>query len=393
MHLNKRALLAASFLGVILIGWALHMLADRQPGSSGNLSSSDTFEITGPAGAPATPFVTAPRWESIPQPFYVVIDVTGAEEAVVAQPPRSSATSSVGVRRPSATPPTHGGGSSQPKAVGNTTYTTNSTIIATGDNIVIASDGSIVTVGDNPIVRANTGDATASSVIAVDTQDTTMHTGDSAQTVLGTSASSTAPRSSSSTQNAATTTSNVGVATSSNGTGGRAVGIAGYTDRSIGISGSDNVLTYDDSNVFIDRNGTLNGNTGDTDTSGLNVVDSIGSSVRTGNSVGTTRSSNSAPAGNSSVSTTGGTSATVVGPNGTATASGQDTLVIGGDGIQDFGAHIQGNQNVATYDDGNTTIGGTGNVNAQVGDSATSGAVVMGIRDSEVASGNSNYSN
>jgi hypothetical protein len=75
--------------------------------------------------------------------------------------------------------------------------------------------------------------------------------------------------------------------------------------------------------------------------------------------------------------------------NGISTATGQDTLVVGGDGLDDNGVRIHGDRNVATYDDGNVAIGGVGNVNAQIGDSDTSGAVVMGVRDSNVAAGDS----
>ena len=55
--------------------------------------------------------------------------------------------------------------------------------------------------------------------------------------------------------------------------------------------------------------------------------------------------------------------------------------------MDDNGVRVHGNRNVATYDDGNVAVGGTGNVNAQIGDSDTSGAVVMGVRYSDIAAG------
>ena len=42
-----------------------------------------------------------------------------------------------------------------------------------------------------------------------------------------------------------------------------------------------------------------------------------------------------------------------------------------------------------TYDDSNVVIGGIGNVNAQIGDSDTSGTVAMAIRDSVIEAGGS----
>ena len=41
-------------------------------------------------------------------------------------------------------------------------------------------------------------------------------------------------------------------------------------------------MTYDDSNVFIDRDGKINANTGDTDSAGLNAVATLRSTVTAG---------------------------------------------------------------------------------------------------------------
>jgi hypothetical protein len=43
---------------------------------------------------------------------------------------------------------------------------------------------------------------------------------------------------------------------------------------------------------------------------------------------------------------------------------------------------VAGERDVVSYDDSNVVIGGTGDGNAQIGDSDTEGAVDMGIRDS-----------
>jgi hypothetical protein len=58
--------------------------------------------------------------------------------------------------------------------------------------------------------------------------------------------------------------------------------ITGREDHSILIRGVGNVATYDDdSNVWIARNGKINGNTGDTGDAGLNAVDTVRSTVST----------------------------------------------------------------------------------------------------------------
>ena len=46
------------------------------------------------------------------------------------------------------------------------------------------------------------------------------------------------------------------------------------------VAGRNIIATTDDSNVFVNRNGNLNGNTGDTDASGLNVTDATNSVIR-----------------------------------------------------------------------------------------------------------------
>jgi hypothetical protein len=74
---------------------------------------------------------------------------------------------------------------------------------------------------------------------------------------------------------------------------------------------------------------------------------------------------------------------------GDSRANGDNALTIGGDGYDNLGLNLQGKRNIAAYDDSNVVVGGTGDVNAQIGDSDTSGAVVMGINKSDLQSGNS----
>ncbi len=377
--------------------------------------------VTGAPGAAAAPPVP---FSSIPVPSGAQGLRQGTSGAAPADPPPSSMRRAAGAPRkevdaaaPSmgAPPPPSpeaepSSGSAGPatevvRALGSSpleVFAGGTAIVANGNNIVIASDGAIVTVGDNPDVRANTGDAAASGAIAIDSQDSTLSTGDSEQVMSGPSPPQSTAQSGASTSalgpspQLAPQSATAGAAP---GEAGRAISIAGYESHSLEVVGSDNVLTYDDSNVFMHRTGTFNGNTGDTDTSGLNVVDVAGSVVRSGASGNSDETLdpplfNPAWPGTPSVSglatpTAGGSSASVADINGVSMASGMDSLVIGGDGVDDNGVRVYGDRNVVTYDDGNVAIGGSGDVNAQIGDSDTGGAVVMGVRDSDIAAGDS----
>lgn len=211
----------------------------------------------------------------------------------------------------------------------------------------------------------------------------------------------------------------------------RTVALSGLEDHSVSVIGTDQIVTYDDSNVFIDRDGLINANTGDTDSSGLNAVDVVNSRVRSGNSgdgegdgedeeeVGgeeadgeeeeaeeadeeasqlTTGSvegtrptqASSAPqadaAGSPTTLPTNSPYATVT-DEGASTATGPGAFVVGADGYDDVSIRSSGDRNIVTYDDSNVVIGGSGKVNAQIGDSDTGGAVVMGVYGSDVQAG------
>ena len=177
------------------------------------------------------------------------------------------------------------------------------------------------------------------------------------------------------------------------------------------VDGDDQVVTYDDSNVFINRQGLINANTGDTDSSGLNAVDVAGSTVRAGNSGdgegdGESRRGRSelSPATSNDdervalgerdgltdaaapASTTGRAFGTVT-DEGASNAHGKNAFVVGADGVDDVSIRSHGRHDIVSYDDSNVTIGGSGKVNAQIGDSDTGGGVVMGIRNSDVRAG------
>jgi hypothetical protein len=63
---------------------------------------------------------------------------------------------------------------------------------------------------------------------------------------------------------------------------------------------------------------------------------------------------------------------------GTTLASGADAVVVGGDGYDDDDNRAVGENIVLTRDDSNVVLGGSGDVNAQIGDSEQ-GAVIMGV--------------
>jgi hypothetical protein len=369
--------------------------------------------------------------------------------------------------------------------------------MAIGEHIVIAEDGAIVYVGDNGSLTANSGDAVAGGTVALDAQSSTFSSnydptlivpkGTSAATASepnGPSAatasepirtSASAPSSLSTTQPATGLTGSSLSAIPLDAsplvsafiayTGNRTADIAGYEDHSILTRGTGNVVTYDDSNVFMDRNGKINANTGDTDSAGLNAIATLRSTVSAGphcddgcddesiiqaeagvfdeGDVGVDGDGNvvwspdivaesptvavdcddpaetnddgcddSSPEDNGDdddsvddespdgdVSDLAEPAETRVEADSTRPAAdnGEEpegapaagSLIVGGDGIDDLSERVDGNFNVSTYDDSNVVIGGSGAVNAQIGDSDTGGTVTMDTVDSTVSGGNS----
>ncbi|MFD7310348.1 hypothetical protein [Promicromonospora sp. NPDC059942] len=295
---------------------------------------------------------------------------------------------------------------------------------------VLAADGSIVYVGADGRLVANTGAVSSSGVLALGSDGSGLRSGESSVSAPPTAAS---PASSPASSPAASTAQGGATAgTHQNDSfGGMLLGygpgssmaISGFEDHSVSVVGSDQIVTYDDSNVFLGRDGRINANTGDTDSSGLNAVDVTGSVVRSGNSgdaedteedegdeeegeeeegeeeepgAGAEEGTEDegpavpplgppAPGPTTSGPTTSG-QATVT-DEGESSATGNGALVVGADGFDDVSIRSRGDRNVVTYDDSNVVIGGTGPVNTQIGDSDTGGAVVMGVHGSDVRAG------
>ena len=153
---------------------------------------------------------------------------------------------------------------------------------AIGEHIVIALDDSIVLIGDDASLRANTGDAGQAGVVALDSQGSTFSSANEMAAHPNPSVDGTATRVANGQggqgSTRAPTTGNVPNASTSvaspltspivSFSDGRAVDIAGYEDHSLAVRGARNIVTYDDSNVFVDRDGQINANTGDTDSGG-----------------------------------------------------------------------------------------------------------------------------
>jgi hypothetical protein len=234
------------------------------------------------------------------------------------------------------------------------------------------------------------------------------------------------------------------------GTKTRGVAFSEWESYRTDVMGRNIIVTTDDSNFFQDRNGKLNGNTGDTDASGLNVVAATDSVIFGSESADQApwqtdppepdddegEDEDSDAAGSQATQPTNGTSGedqdadTDTGDDrlaaasaafiplaaagdddsfdfpyttwldqlspsystaihtdeGTTLASGQEAFVIGGDGYDDDDNRVTGENIVVTRDDGNVVLGGVGDVNAQIGDSEQ-GAVIMDVTRTYIKGG------
>jgi hypothetical protein len=192
----------------------------------------------------------------------------------------------------------------------------------------------------------------------------------------------------------------------------RTVDIAGFEDHSINVAGSGQFVVYDDSNLFVNRSGKINSNTGDTDSAGLNAVDTVDSDVSSGphcddgcddeSIIGAEHGHfDEADGGDdedeeededseeASDERVGAFALALDAEDPRETRDEADTgdeptqpidpggVEIGGDGWDDLAVRLAGRDNVIVYDDSNVVFGGTGDVNAQIGDSDTGGTVTM----------------
>jgi hypothetical protein len=400
VHLPGPLRLVLALASAVLLGWIVHALTDelgatRQPAAAA-------------AAQAATATRSTPRHtDRAGPPVHVTIVLEPASPDASRPPPQELA----GKRSaPATSPPAAGNATASnetqhPTAPSEAGSDRGLVVMANGNDIVIANNGAIVSVGDNTVLHGNTGSASSSGSIALDVSDSSITSG-SSSVLPGDAGADRTPAQMTSgppgpvdpaARSAAGARSDPGVATGTRADGApgppsRATALAGYEVHSIAVDGSDNLVSYDDSALFFHRTGTLNANTGDAAASGLNVVDAIGSRVRSGDSsrLGSLPDAAAPPGAPSGVLAgpgAGGGVATVADANGISTALAQDTLVVGGDGVVDHGVRIHGDRNVVTYDDGNVAVGGSGDVNSQIGDSDSGGTVVMAVRASDIEAG------
>lgn len=305
------------------------------------------------------------------------------------------------------------------------------TVNVYGCNNVVATDGSMQVVGDRSRVTANTGDISSGGTLGVGIDRSSLSSGAGPAGTAGGPTAHARPagrlpqdapahqpapnaqraRTAERARTGATAQPEPPMAAGPPAQApgpapgqDRGMSVSGYENHSVRVTGEGHVAAYDDSNLFVDRDGNLNANTGDTDSSGLNAVDVTGSTVGSGTHTEEAEESD-APADRLATAgarwadlppTSAGRrppanrqAASTATDGGESSSSGGSALTIGADGFDDLGVDVEGTRNTAVYDDSNVVIGGTGDVNAQVGDSDTSGAVVMGIDSSDLRSGDS----
>lgn len=244
---------------------------------------------------------------------------------------------------------------------------------------VTASDGAVVFIGPDGQLVANTGDASG-GVINVDPADTPTLSGG---TISGDGGGD------------VVASAGAEVKTSNAGSGAQLTAdfIEGYEDHSLHVTGHGNLVTYDDSNVFINHTGDVNANTGDTDSGGLIAVDvhdstiTVGSEREESDDDGDDGEEEDESETRAASSTGSGEGGSPLHSSTQEAATGDGDVTIGGDGMDDISVHVQGNGNVVTEDDSNVLVGGSGATNAQIGDSDTAGAIVMGATDSLISTG------
>lgn len=300
----------------------------------------------------------------------------------------------------------------------NTTYSASSTHTTENTwSMVIASDGSVVLVGEDGRLVANTGDAQEGGVVALESDGSTLQTQPGAPTTVPATG---APRTTATTTtgSGAGATASVGAGVAVNrGTQTAAVepdfdemlvpgSHVDYEDHSIRIAGDRQLVVYDDSNAFIDRDGKINSNTGDTDSSGLSAVDVEDTVVRTGSSGGVPDEPGEGEDGDEEAGTEAAVPTVPAAlapanppppaenpappapqPASQPSAPAEESAEYETDlEYQDVSIEADGNGNQIVRDDSTVVIGGTGDVNSEIGDADTSGITVMEVDGSVIES-------
>jgi hypothetical protein len=273
-------------------------------------------------------------------------------------------------------------------------------------NVVVASDGSVVLVGAGGRLVANTGAASQGATVALESDASTIATGDVAPGLPARAPAATGTptrlpawlpaRTPAETQPGAAPRGALPT-TAAPGLGGPTSWqqVADYEDHSVHVVGHGQIVTNDDSNAFIDRVGQVNSNTGDTDSSAINALDVTDSRIRSGSSAGIPDEPGEDEIGQDEAPAEQTPSpAQALLPDGpptvttpALTTAEQPDADAPGAEIHDKSVHSTGTGNAVTQDDSSLVLGGAGHVNAQAGDSDTAGVVAMGVHGSELESG------
>lgn len=346
---------AVGFLG----GWVVHDELTTPAAALADAATVSPAASAPPAAPPAAP-VVAPVVVHVAIPAAPVASETLASFAA---PVATTASTDVA--------PQDRDGAGAPTALRPSPATTSapSATTVTSWQVVVASDGSVVLVGDDGRLVASTGDASRGATVALDSDSSTIETGDS-----GTSAPARVPAGA-----RAATGPQPGAAAAPGPNGGATAAVledavADLEDHSVHVVGSGQIVTNDDSNAFVERDGQINSNTGDTDSSAVNALDVTDSRVRSGSSAGIPDEPGE---------DTLGAEAPAAAPAVLATPA---TDAAGAE-IHDKSVHSTGTGNAVTQDDSSLVLGGSGHVNAQAGDSDTAGIVAMGVHGSVLESG------
>jgi hypothetical protein len=275
-------------------------------------------------------------------------------------------------------------------------------------NVVVASDGSVVLVGAGGRLVANTGAASQGATVVLESDASTIETGDIAAGFPARAPAATGTPARLPSQLPARLPSQLPAGTQP-GTApaprsplptSAAPGLDGlqqvadYEDHSVHVVGHGQIVTNDDSNAFIDRVGQVNSNTGDTDSSAINALDVTDSRIRSGSSAGIPDEpgedeigQDEAPAEQTPPPAQAPLPARPPSVTTQAVTTPAEQPDAAGAEIHDKSVHSTGTGNAVTQDDSSLVLGGTGHANAQAGDSDTAGVVAMGVHGSELESG------
>ena len=407
-QLDSKTIMIGALLGICggLLGWNLSNALGHDASAASALP-----EIAGVGESPPS---LLDQVEPAAPGMVVIFNVAPAADAEAAQKPADVSAPSSPVSWASTTPSaietasareTPSAKTTQPPIVSPpaTIYQTNTTQVLNRLWLqILAMDGSIVFLGPDGQLNANTGDATGGGIVALAPEDSSLQTSSpSASVAVPRAGGATTDSSATNVTRLISSMLQTGLSPSS---GSMDVDIEGFEDHSLHVVGNGQIVTNDDSNIFINRNGLINANTGDTDSSGLIAVDVTNSVIRSGESGDDDEDSDGEDDDSDSDAddeaeedaeeeaderTTESATPTVVETDsGSGGPDGADSsLTIGGDGFDDISLHAEGNGNIVTADDSNIVVGGTGQVNAQIGDADTGGVIVMGVHGSVTESG------